>query len=166
VSEPLRIVIADDEPDTVLTLATLLEQEGHRVYGFGTGREAIAAARMYLADAMIVDIQMPDMTGYEIARTVREQEQRAQLPREPLHDAVSVRWQSTAALAWIASKSKVSAPSSSSTAARHSAVASSSCWATFSAEPLVGSLSEPPEQADRAGTSRARARTRARMRAG
>ena len=61
VSEPLRIVIADDEPDTVLTLATLLEQEGHRVYGFGTGREAIAAARMYLADAMIVDIQMPDI---------------------------------------------------------------------------------------------------------
>jgi DNA-binding response OmpR family regulator len=94
VSEPLRIVIADDEPDTVLTLATLLEQEGHRVYGFGTGREAIAAARMYLADAMIVDIQMPDMTGYEIARTVREQAQRAQLPRVPLLVAVSGRWKS------------------------------------------------------------------------
>ena len=93
-SEPLRIVIADDEPDTVLTLATLLEQEGHRVYGFGTGREAIAAARMYLADAMIVDIQMPDMTGYEIARTVREQAQRAQLPRVPLLVAVSGRWKS------------------------------------------------------------------------
>lgn len=93
-SEPLRIVIADDEPDTVLTLATLLEQEGHQVYGFGTGREAIAAARMYAADAMIVDIQMPDMTGYQIARTVREQAQRSQLPRVPLLIAVSGRWKS------------------------------------------------------------------------
>jgi CheY-like chemotaxis protein len=37
---------------------------------------------------------MPDMTGYEIARTVREQAQRAQLPRVPLLVAVSGRWKS------------------------------------------------------------------------
>jgi two-component system OmpR family response regulator len=86
---PLRIVVADDEPDTVLTLAALLEHEGHEVYGFGTGREAIAAARLYQADAMIVDIQMPDMTGYEIARKAREY-----LPRAPLLIAISGRWKS------------------------------------------------------------------------
>lgn len=87
VSDALRIVIADDEPDTVLTLATLLQHEGHQVYGFGTGREAIAAARLYRADAMIVDIQMPDMTGYEIARSVREH-----LANPPLLIAISGRW--------------------------------------------------------------------------
>jgi DNA-binding response OmpR family regulator len=92
-SEDLCIVIADDDPDTVLTLATLLEQDGHRVYGFGTGREAVAAARMYRADVMIVDIQMPDMTGYDIARTVRDQMQRSQQPA-PLLIAISGRWQS------------------------------------------------------------------------
>ena len=86
-SEALRIVIADDEPDTVLTLATLLQQEGHQVYGFGTGREAIAAARLYRADVMIVDIQMPDMTGYDIARSAREH-----LARAPLLIAISGRW--------------------------------------------------------------------------
>jgi CheY-like chemotaxis protein len=91
VSKPLCIVIADDEPDTVLTIATLLEQEGHRVYGFGTGREAVAAARLYRADAMIVDIQMPDMTGYDIARTVQEQSQRSHL-QPPLLIAISGRW--------------------------------------------------------------------------
>ena len=88
-ADPLRIVLADDEPDTVLTLAALLEQEGHEVYGFGTGREAIAAARLYQADVMIVDIQMPDMTGYDIARKVREY-----MPRTPLLIAVSGRWKS------------------------------------------------------------------------
>ena len=92
-SEALRIVIADDDPDTVLTLATLLEHEGHQVYGFGTGREAVAAARLYRADALIVDIQMPDMTGYDIARTVREQAQRSQQPT-PLLIAISGRWKS------------------------------------------------------------------------
>lgn len=93
VSEDLCIVIADDDPDTVLTLATLLEQDGYRVYGFGTGREAVAAARLYRADVLIVDIQMPDMTGYDIARTAREQMQRAQQPA-PLLIAISGRWQS------------------------------------------------------------------------
>jgi len=93
VSEALRIVIADDNADTVTTLAVLLEDEGHQVYGFGTGREAVAAARLYAADAMVVDIQMPDMTGYEIARSVREQAQRAHA-RPPLLIAISGRWKS------------------------------------------------------------------------
>lgn len=86
-SEPLRIVIADDDPDTVTTLAVILQDEGHQVYGFGTGREAVAAARLYRADAMVVDIQMPDMTGYDIARTVREH-----LKDPPLLIAISGRW--------------------------------------------------------------------------
>lgn len=83
----MRIVIADDEPDTVLTLATLLESEGHEVYGFGTGREALAAARMYKADVMIVDIQMPDMPGYDIARQLRDH-----AGVMPLMIAISGRW--------------------------------------------------------------------------
>src|SRR5574341_1754829 len=85
----LRVVIADDDPDTVLTLATILEDEGHDVYGFGTGREAVAACRMYKADVLIVDIQMPDMTGYYIARHVRDN-----LPERPLLIAISGRWKS------------------------------------------------------------------------
>jgi DNA-binding response OmpR family regulator len=85
----LRIVIADDEPDTVLTLAAILQEEGYEVYGFGSGREAVAAARMYKADVLIVDIQMPDMTGYAIARQVRET-----LHDLPLLIAISGRWKS------------------------------------------------------------------------
>jgi DNA-binding response OmpR family regulator len=83
----LRIVIADDEPDTVLTLAAILVDEGHEVYGFGTGREALAAARLYKADVMIVDIQMPDMTGYDIARQLRDH-----ASAMPLLIAISGRW--------------------------------------------------------------------------
>jgi DNA-binding response OmpR family regulator len=85
----LRIVIADDDPDTVLTLHSILEDEGHEVYGFGTGREALAAARMYHADVLIVDIQMPDMTGYAISQQVR-----SNMPERPLLIAISGRWKS------------------------------------------------------------------------
>lgn len=85
-SRLLRIVIADDEPDTILTLAAILEHEGHKVYGFGTGREAMAAARAYDADVMIVDIVMPDMVGYDVARHARD------LHRMPLMIAISGRW--------------------------------------------------------------------------
>jgi DNA-binding response OmpR family regulator len=85
----LRVVIADDDADTLVTLAAILQDEGHEVYGFGTGREALAAARMYRADVMIVDIQMPDMTGYDIARRVREH-----LADHPLVIAISWRWKS------------------------------------------------------------------------
>ena len=84
---PLRIVVADDESDTVLTLATILKQEGHIVYGFGTGREALAAARMYEADVLILDIQLPDMTGYDIARRVVDT-----FTQRPLLIAISGRW--------------------------------------------------------------------------
>lgn len=86
---PLRIVIADDDPDTVLTLHSMLEDEGHEVYGFGTGREAVAAARMYRAEVLIVDIQMPDMTGYAISQQVRDN-----MPGRPLLIAISGRWKS------------------------------------------------------------------------
>ena len=85
----LRIVIADDDPDTVLTLAAILHDEGHQVYGFATGREAVAAARLYRAEVMIIDIQMPDMTGYDIARSVREH-----VEPPPLLIAISGRWKS------------------------------------------------------------------------
>ena len=85
----LRIVIADDDPDTVLTLHAILEDEGHEVYGFGSGREAVAAARMYEADVLIVDIQMHDMTGYAISRQVRDN-----ISERPLLIAISGRWKS------------------------------------------------------------------------
>jgi DNA-binding response OmpR family regulator len=85
---PLRIVIVDDEPDTVLMLGAILKHEGHEVFGASSGREGLALARHNSAHALIVDIQLPDMSGYEIARRVRDS-----YPSErPLLIAISGRW--------------------------------------------------------------------------
>jgi CheY-like chemotaxis protein len=68
---PLRILIADDDADTVLTLATLLRLEGHEVREALGGGEAIEAEGEFRPDVMLLDIGMPHITGYEVARRVR-----------------------------------------------------------------------------------------------
>jgi CheY-like chemotaxis protein len=85
---PLRIIVADDEKDTVVTLAAILIDEGHSVLGVYNGLEAIARTRRFEPDALIVDIDMPGVSGYSVAREIREMLD----PRPPLLIAISGKW--------------------------------------------------------------------------
>lgn len=85
---PLRVIVADDERDTVLTLAAILEDEGHSVFGVYKGPEAIIQARRHRPHALILDIDMPGMSGYSVAREVR----RLFDPAPPLLIAISGKW--------------------------------------------------------------------------
>lgn len=67
----LRILIADDNPDEVLTLTALLRYEGHDVRGVYSGGAAVGEARSFEPDVYILDIGMPGMSGYDLARTLR-----------------------------------------------------------------------------------------------
>lgn len=67
----LRIVIVDDERDTVETLCAVLADEGHDVVGATNGAEAIRQVRAQLPDAVLVDINMPGISGYEVGRELR-----------------------------------------------------------------------------------------------
>ncbi|TMH42251.1 MAG: response regulator [Betaproteobacteria bacterium] len=68
----LRIVVADDDPDTVRTLRLLLEEEGHEVKSAGNGQAALDAVRDFGADVLLLDIGMPGLNGYEVAQKLRE----------------------------------------------------------------------------------------------
>lgn len=68
----LRIVVADDEPDVVLTLSAILADAGHEVTQASKGPQVIALARREKPDAVICDIDMPGMSGYTVAREIRE----------------------------------------------------------------------------------------------
>ena len=68
----LRIVVADDDPDTVRTLRLLLEDEGHEVKSAGNGQAALDAVRDFGADVLLLDIGMPGLNGYEVAQKLRE----------------------------------------------------------------------------------------------
>ena len=67
----LRVVVIDDEPDSVLMLLTLLRDEGYEAEGFASGRAALNSLRAYDPDVVISDVSMPTVNGWDIAREVR-----------------------------------------------------------------------------------------------
>ena len=66
-----RILVVDDNRDFANTLAALLETFGHEVKTVYDGRAAVATAGEYRPDAMLLDIGLPGMNGYDVAREVR-----------------------------------------------------------------------------------------------
>src|SRR5437763_16945844 len=67
-----RILIADDNRDEVLTLATLLREEKYDVRQVYRGDAVVNLASAFLPDVALLDIGMPGMTGYDVARNLRE----------------------------------------------------------------------------------------------
>lgn len=68
----LRILIADDDRDAATMLAVVLRDEGHEVNIALRGDEAMDLVRLMRPDALILDINMPGMSGYAIAREIKE----------------------------------------------------------------------------------------------
>ena len=70
-ARPLRIVVADDERDTVDTLTALLQDAGHTVYSVYTGKQVLPTVRVVRPDAIIVDVAICGMSGYAVAQEIR-----------------------------------------------------------------------------------------------
>src|SRR5918999_3647810 len=67
----LRIIVADDDRDLVLTQMMLLRNEGHVVRGFHSGRQAMNAVIDFEPDVVLLDIHLPDVSGWQLASTIR-----------------------------------------------------------------------------------------------
>jgi len=67
-----RILVADDDTDAVLILTALLREEGYAVRGVHRGAEVLDAVFNFAPDVVLLDIGMPQMSGYDVARTLRE----------------------------------------------------------------------------------------------
>lgn len=68
----LRIVVADDDRDAVVTLAAILQHQGHEVREVYRGSEVLHLVRDFDPDVALIDIGMPGMTGYDVAREIRQ----------------------------------------------------------------------------------------------
>ena len=68
----LRIIVADDERDTVLTLTMILRDEGHDVQGVHNGSRVLPLVREFDPDVVLLDIALPDKSGFEIAEEIRK----------------------------------------------------------------------------------------------
>ncbi len=70
-SKPLRLLVADDNRDSAATCAALLEASGHEVSVAHTGLEAFDVACRVEPDALLLDIGMPELNGYQLAERIR-----------------------------------------------------------------------------------------------
>jgi two-component system, chemotaxis family, CheB/CheR fusion protein len=68
-----RILIVDDNPDQVMTLAELLRMEGHKVECTTTALHALSMAREFHPEIVMIDLGLPYMDGYEALRKFKQQ---------------------------------------------------------------------------------------------
>lgn len=66
-----RVLVVDDYPDSAEAASMLLTLYGHECRTATTGQEALDQAAAFDPDIVILDIGLPDITGYEVARTLR-----------------------------------------------------------------------------------------------
>lgn len=76
-----RILIVDDSPTEVYKLASILEKNGYQIYKADNGADGIAMARQEKPDAILMDIVMPGLNGFQATR---------QLSRDPETKAIPV----------------------------------------------------------------------------
>jgi CheY-like chemotaxis protein len=70
----LRILVVDDNEDSACSMMLLLELQGHEVRAAHAGQTALAVAAEYRPEVILLDIGMPGMNGYEVARLLRAQD--------------------------------------------------------------------------------------------
>jgi PAS domain S-box-containing protein len=70
----LRILVVDDNVDAADSVAMLLDMEGHQTRTVNTARAALLVAPEFKPDVVLLDIGLPEMDGYEVARRLREQD--------------------------------------------------------------------------------------------
>lgn len=75
-----NIMVVDDNPANLKLLEGMLLQHGYDVQSFPRGRLAIAAAEREQPDLILLDINMPDMNGYEVCAQLKSSPKLAEIP--------------------------------------------------------------------------------------
>ncbi len=67
-----RILHVDDEPDTLEVVKTILEKEGYKVDSVESGKDALSKVELDNYGLLILDIMMPDMSGWDLFSRITE----------------------------------------------------------------------------------------------
>ena len=71
---PKKVLVADDEPNIVISLEFLMQREGYAVSVARDGEEALQAVRRERPDLVLLDVMMPRKTGFEVCQAIRADE--------------------------------------------------------------------------------------------
>ena len=75
-----RILVADDNPDSLAILGLILEHRGYDVATAVDGEEAVRQAREHRPDLILMDLQMPRLSGLDAAHTLKEDAATSHIP--------------------------------------------------------------------------------------
>jgi DNA-binding response OmpR family regulator len=70
--QPQRVLIVDDEPSIVTPLKFLMQQQSHDVRVVARGADVVPAMEEKRPDLVMLDVMLPDCTGYELCETIRD----------------------------------------------------------------------------------------------
>lgn len=77
---PGKILIVDDDPDTLKLIGLMLKRQGYEVATVNSGRAALDHVRQQIPELIILDVMMPEMDGYEVASHLRSNSQTENIP--------------------------------------------------------------------------------------
>ena len=80
INDNLKILCVDDEQDVLFIVSTALKQEGYEVFTATHGQEGLDVARKELPDAIVLDVMMPKMNGFEVLEKLNEGEDTRKIP--------------------------------------------------------------------------------------
>ena len=75
-----RVLVVDDDPDTVALVQAALRREGFEVAAAGNGAEGLLAIDACRPDLLILDVTMPIMSGYQVLQVLRDQPETKSIP--------------------------------------------------------------------------------------
>jgi CheY-like chemotaxis protein len=75
-----RIMVVDDNPDNLKLLEGMLRQSGYEVRSFPLGRLALASALQAPPDLILLDVNMPEMNGYEVCQRLKSSDELSGIP--------------------------------------------------------------------------------------
>ena len=75
-----KVLVVDDNPDSVAIMRGILETRGYDVAAAGSGAEALEFVRTEGADLVLLDVMMPEMSGMEVLQRIKEDATTGRLP--------------------------------------------------------------------------------------
>ena len=79
-SKPYTLLVVDDEPANLKALINMLHSLHYSVIAVGSGQEALDIIESEQVDLLVLDLMMPQMTGYEVCQTIRQKRDLVDLP--------------------------------------------------------------------------------------
>jgi DNA-binding response OmpR family regulator len=77
---PEKILIVDDDVDTLRLVGLMLQRQGYQIVAANNGHQALVIAQSEKPDLILLDIMMPDMDGYEVTRRLRSNTSTSAIP--------------------------------------------------------------------------------------